>query len=72
MNKFCEYLFVDVLLSLIRHYSFLILNHQKSRFYEDGQEYKANSDYDLFQLIDHDFSSLFKTCSKHNSKIFEC
>ena len=27
-------------------------------------------DYDLFLLIDHNFSSSFKICSKHNNKIF--
>ena len=31
----------------------MILNHQKLRFYNDGQEYKANLDYDLFRLIDY-------------------
>ena len=30
----------------------------KLRFYKDGQEYKANLDYDLLWLIDHNFSLL--------------
>ena len=38
--------------------SFIILNHQYLKFYIDGQEYDTNLNYDLFQLIDHDFSSL--------------
>ena len=33
---------------------------------------KANSECYLFQLTDHDFSSLFKNCSKHNSRILQC
>ena len=37
----------------------------------DSQEYKASSDYDLLQLIDHNFSP-FKICSKDNSNLFEC
>ena len=31
----------------------------------DSQEYKVNPDYDLFQVIDHNFSS-FEIRSKHN------
>ena len=33
---------------------------------------KANSECYLFQLTDHDFSSLFKSSSKHNSRILQC
>ena len=52
ISKFCQYLIIDFLSSSITHQFFLILNHQKLRFYNDGQEYKANLDYDLFRLID--------------------
>ena len=38
----------------------------------DGQKYMTNSGFDLFKLIDYNFSSSFKVFSKRNSKIFEC
>ena len=40
------------------------LNFEKNKwFYNDGQEYKVNSNYDLFRQIHHNFSLSFKICS---------
>ena len=47
---------VNVLLSSKAHWFSLILN----QFYNDCQENKANLDYDLYQLLDHNFSLLLQ------------
>ena len=55
-NILCQHMVVDNLLRSVTRYFF-----PDGKSSKDGQECKAKSGYDLFQLIHHSFSS-FKVC----------